>query len=187
MKKNNGFSLIELMVVMAIIAILSVIGINGYSSSIRKGRDARRKADVNAIAQALALYRMDKGKYPSEVEYSLTEDDVAAKQFAFLKYITESQLYDPDKKNKGAYFYFCKLGGVGSGATCRSFIVCALMETADNKNWEWTTSTPPALKSTGYTSNDYSNVKGGTDFPTGQVIDGVGTGGTGNWYCISSI
>ena len=52
-KNPSGFTLIELLVVIAIIAILSVIGIAVYSGVQKNTRDARRKADIDAIAQSL--------------------------------------------------------------------------------------------------------------------------------------
>lgn len=52
---NNprGFTLVELMVVISIIAILSVIGITIYSNVQKSARDAKRKADIDAIAIAM--------------------------------------------------------------------------------------------------------------------------------------
>lgn len=51
---NNpqGFTLIELLVVITIIAILSVIGLVVYGGVQKGSRDARRKADIGAIAKA---------------------------------------------------------------------------------------------------------------------------------------
>lgn len=53
MKKRSGFTLIELLVVVAIIAILSVIGLVAFTSVQTNARDARRRADIDAIAKAL--------------------------------------------------------------------------------------------------------------------------------------
>jgi prepilin-type N-terminal cleavage/methylation domain-containing protein len=49
MKKQSGFTLIELMVVMAIIAILATAGLSAYTGYIKKSRDTVRIADLNAI------------------------------------------------------------------------------------------------------------------------------------------
>ena len=52
-KYTKGFTLIELLVVIAIIAILAVVGITVFSGQQQTARDARRKSDIQAIAQAL--------------------------------------------------------------------------------------------------------------------------------------
>ncbi len=66
-----GFTLIELMVTVAIIAILSGIGYSTYSSIQANARDAKRKADVDAIAKVLEdKYNSSTGLYPSYSEVS---------------------------------------------------------------------------------------------------------------------
>lgn len=50
---NAGFTLIELLVVVGIMAILAVIGIAIYSKTLVSTRDAKRIADIDAIAKAL--------------------------------------------------------------------------------------------------------------------------------------
>lgn len=55
--KNKGFTLVELLVVVAIIAILSVIGLTVFSGSQANARDARRKADIDAIAKVIETTR----------------------------------------------------------------------------------------------------------------------------------
>ncbi|MCX6792122.1 MAG: prepilin-type N-terminal cleavage/methylation domain-containing protein [Candidatus Gottesmanbacteria bacterium] len=65
MNRKQGFTLIELMVVMVILAILMAIGTGAFTSSMIKGRDNTRKANLRAITSALELYYNDKGKYPT--------------------------------------------------------------------------------------------------------------------------
>lgn len=55
--KARGFTLVELLVVVAIIAILSTIGLTIFTSAQANARDARRKADIEAIANALETTR----------------------------------------------------------------------------------------------------------------------------------
>lgn len=51
--KTSGFTLVELMIVVAIIAVLSVIGVTIFSGIQKDSRDARRRADVDAMATAM--------------------------------------------------------------------------------------------------------------------------------------
>lgn len=51
--KSSGFTLVELMIVVAIIAVLSVIGVTVFSGIQKDSRDARRRADIDAIASAM--------------------------------------------------------------------------------------------------------------------------------------
>lgn len=66
---NKGFTLVELLVsiaVMGIVATGSLVMINP-AGQLQKGRDAKRKADLQQIRSALELYRSDNGSYPSSL------------------------------------------------------------------------------------------------------------------------
>ena len=56
MKSHKGFTLIELLVVIAIIGILSSVVLASLNSARKKGRDARRIADLKQLQLALELY-----------------------------------------------------------------------------------------------------------------------------------
>ncbi len=65
---KKGFTLIELLVVVAIIAILAVIGITVFTGIQKNARDAKRKADVDSIINALeANYVSATGTYPTSI------------------------------------------------------------------------------------------------------------------------
>lgn len=51
-QKQKGFTLIELLVVISIIAILSVVGLVSFQNIQSKAKDAKIKADLNAIKKA---------------------------------------------------------------------------------------------------------------------------------------
>jgi len=59
-KRNTGFTLIEVLVVVAILGILAAIVVPRIMD-----RPDEAKADIGAIVQALKLYRLDNGFYPS--------------------------------------------------------------------------------------------------------------------------
>ncbi|MDO8498454.1 MAG: prepilin-type N-terminal cleavage/methylation domain-containing protein [bacterium] len=64
LKKTSGFTLIEMLVVIAIIAIISVIAITLYSNVQADARDGKRKAEMEAIANALEVNKdTATGKY----------------------------------------------------------------------------------------------------------------------------
>lgn len=66
---KKAFSLIELMVTIAIIGILaSLITINLQSAKV-KGRDAKRKADIEALSSALEIYYAQNKAYPTATEF----------------------------------------------------------------------------------------------------------------------
>lgn len=62
--RKAGFTLIEVLVVAVIIGILVAIGVVAYISAQRNARDAKRKSDLEAVKQALEMYRADNGSYP---------------------------------------------------------------------------------------------------------------------------
>ncbi len=56
MKKNKGFSLIELLMVIAIIGILSTIILNSLSQSRAKAYDSKVKQQLNSFRTAAEMY-----------------------------------------------------------------------------------------------------------------------------------
>lgn len=56
MKKNKGFSLLELLVVIGIISILLAIVASSYATAQKKTRDTRRASDLKTIQQAAEQY-----------------------------------------------------------------------------------------------------------------------------------
>lgn len=63
-KYLRGFTLTELIIVISIIGFLAVIGLIYLRSQIYKGNDARRKADIKKIQNAVEEYEKDHDCYP---------------------------------------------------------------------------------------------------------------------------
>ena len=66
---ENGFTLVELLVVISIISVLVSVMAGGFRSSQTRGRDVQKKSDLKQIAGALELYYSDYGKYPDTVTW----------------------------------------------------------------------------------------------------------------------
>ena len=61
---RKGFTLIELLVVILILGVLAALITGNFFTSLKKGRDAKRKADLEQIQRAVEMYYEDKGSYP---------------------------------------------------------------------------------------------------------------------------
>jgi len=60
----RGFTLIELLIVIAIIGIMTSFVLTNLQGARERGRDVRRKTDLEAINQALRLYFTDAHHFP---------------------------------------------------------------------------------------------------------------------------
>lgn len=63
--KQRGFTLIEVMVVVVILAILAAIIVPRILSRPDQARQVAAKQDIVAIENAMELYKLDNGFYPS--------------------------------------------------------------------------------------------------------------------------
>ena len=70
--RTRGFTLVEIMVVVVILGILAVLIVPRVVGRTDEARTVAAKQDVAAIMQAMKLYRLDNGRYPT------TEQGIAA-------------------------------------------------------------------------------------------------------------
>ncbi|MGB9848197.1 MAG: type II secretion system protein [Microgenomates group bacterium] len=113
MKKS--FTLIELLVVIALIGFLSSLILGNFFTSLRKGRDARRKSDLEQIQRALEMYYEDNRAYPTKApgsgfvfgnEFSLN-GKVYMKKVPNDPVSSKTYQYDYDSVNNGYKLYAC--------------------------------------------------------------------------------
>jgi len=81
LSRFKGFTLIELMIVIAILGVLAAMVSGNFITSLKKGRDARRKADLEQIQRALEMYYEDQKHYPNfnifdKANYSLCQTKI---------------------------------------------------------------------------------------------------------------
>ncbi len=111
---KRGFTLIELLVVIAIIGILSSIVLASLNSARKKGRDARRIADVKQIQLALELYYDAHSSYPTTAQYAA---NLVSEGFI--------STVPTDPSSGLGYAY----EAIGTGTTCSSYHLGAKLET----------------------------------------------------------
>lgn len=70
-KKDKGFTLIEIVLVLAIAGLLLVIVFLAVSGAQKSRRDTQRKQDVSRVAAALESYASNySGGYPTNVDFA---------------------------------------------------------------------------------------------------------------------
>ncbi|MCE9541614.1 prepilin-type N-terminal cleavage/methylation domain-containing protein [Candidatus Kaiserbacteria bacterium] len=119
---RRGFTLIELLVVIAIIGILSSVVLASLNSARKKGRDARRLADIKQLQLALELFYDANGAYPATTSVALlvTPGYIAA--------------IPQDPTNLQTYAYV-PYGTTGTPATCVGYHLGATLETSGHSSF----------------------------------------------------
>jgi|ETNmetMinimDraft_26_1059896.scaffolds.fasta_scaffold41711_2 prepilin-type N-terminal cleavage/methylation domain-containing protein len=153
-KKNNGFSLIEVLVVIAIIDLLGSIVIFNVAFTTKKGRDTKRIADLTTIGRFLAGgecrdHSLGDG-VPIDLTHFANELVVANPQYAqFISQIPK----DPQSgsNTESNYFY------VKVGSTC---VIYANLENEDSEITLTTLTNPTAGGGQGVLEGSANGVNG---------------------------
>ena len=124
LKKQGGFTLLELLIVIVIIGILALIIVPGLASGPQRARDAQRKSDLRSIKNAMETYFNDNNAYPSTSLTAVVPATDATISAAlapnYLKTI-------PDDPKAPGQHYDYKCVTVTSGA-CTSFKIYSSLE-----------------------------------------------------------
>ena len=73
--KNQGFTLVELLIVIVIIAILTVVSLVAYNGLQNQAKTSAAKSAADAVAKKAELYNTAKSKYPANLQ-ALTDKTV---------------------------------------------------------------------------------------------------------------
>lgn len=64
--KKKGFTLVELMAVLLIVALLAGIAAKNFMGQTEKAKVTATKATLKALHQAINMFKLDTGRYPTE-------------------------------------------------------------------------------------------------------------------------
>jgi general secretion pathway protein G len=120
MRRQHGFTLIELMIVMVIITILAGIGLAVYGNSVQSAKEATLREDLFRMREAIDQYHADKNRYPATLD-ALVEDkyirQVPVDPFTKSTDTWQTTMADPEPGNPSAEpgIYNVKSGAEGTG------------------------------------------------------------------------
>lgn len=130
-KRQEGFTIVELLIVIVVIGILAAIVITTYAGIQAKARNAKRQTDLNSIQTNLEAYFSTNGHYPSYADLN-SSTWIAAN----MKSLDLTALLDPSATctqgtsnclvnqataptTSGAYDYY-PVDSTGSSANCET-------------------------------------------------------------------
>lgn len=67
-RSEQGFTLLELMIVMVVIGVLAAFAIPSYVSSVRNAKEAVLREDLHTMRAAIDAYTVDKAKAPQSLD-----------------------------------------------------------------------------------------------------------------------
>ena len=115
---RKGFTLVELLIVISIIGVLAGFLFVNFSNVRERGRDSRRKNDLNQIKTALRLYYNDYQKYPTDngsggiIGCGTLGDQVCTWGGSFGSTDVQYMKLPLDPLNQGLYVYkYAQYGG----------------------------------------------------------------------------
>jgi prepilin-type N-terminal cleavage/methylation domain-containing protein len=89
-KRNQGFTIVELLIVIVVIGILALLVITTYSGIQAKARNAKRQSDIAALQTQLEAFYSQNGYYPS-----LSDMNSASWLSTNMKSLDTEALVDP--------------------------------------------------------------------------------------------
>ena len=89
-KRNQGFTIVELLIVIVVIGILALLVITTYSGIQQKARNSKRQADVKSLQTQIEAFFSQNGYYPSR-----TDMNTGSWLTSNMKSLDQNALIDP--------------------------------------------------------------------------------------------
>ena len=94
LNKQDGFTLVEILIVVVIIGILATVAIPTYFKYVERGYASDAKVQLKNILQNAELYRQENGQWPTDVEIMVVEGYIELKKSILTKWEFTIQLED---------------------------------------------------------------------------------------------
>ena len=126
MKRTQGFTLVELLIVMAIAVILASVGLALYGTSVTRAKEAALSEDLFQMRKAIDEYYADKQKYPPSLDALVTEKylrEIKPDPFTQSVESWQTTMSEPDAANPSAEtgILNVKRGASGTGTDGRPY------------------------------------------------------------------
>lgn len=141
LRKQSGFTIIELLIVIAIIGILALLVLTNFQGAQAKGRDTVRKSDINSIYQKLEEYYNEEGGYPDgalsdELLPGIDEGALLDQEGTTISatFSTDANLAAPTLPDTTDEYLYAAYGCVNAtaqtpvGATCAKYHLATFLE-----------------------------------------------------------
>ena len=77
MRRNAGFTLVEMMIVVAIIALLAAVAVPGFLRARKRSQNAKFINGLRVASDAITLYAIENGRYPADVNRGVVPPGLA--------------------------------------------------------------------------------------------------------------
>lgn len=122
LKKQQAFTMIELLVSATIIILLTAVGLVSFNQAGISSRNAKRKADLETMRQALTLYKQDNTYYSTTTSINFAG---LVTSLYTGEYLSEPVMEDPKNNATYAYQAVCT---TASGTNCVKVTLSATLE-----------------------------------------------------------
>lgn len=125
--KQQGFTIVELLIVIVVIGILAALVITTFTGIQRKARDTERQTDIKALHSQLEAYYAQNGYYPALAEVNTTT--LAGLDADALTAPNSSTAIDSNASTTAKYRYAPTPGTCTTAAgDCTSYTLESLLE-----------------------------------------------------------